>query len=354
MNTVRNSTLRLVCVLGLCFFQNTYSASVVAVSKAKALIKLNGGTNEGLAKGTKVCIVDANNKNVACGKIVKESADVSYLRVSKKQLKKIQKGMIATITEKKNLTKGTLATATDHRRHVKLGYLFTVLTPSTFKKVFFLAPEDKGTEALETTWQTASQGVLPVGAYMEFDLGIGEAMSMAFGLRYRSLSKAVVDSNYVAIEEFNNAYVSTTHNYSAFGVYFDFGFLRISNDTNSVALSITTGLDIDISNLSIQALREDEETEVATYQASMTTTSLRFGFGLDLFPSGPFGIYGGLNAMVPLAGKASVSKAEVLSDEITTARVGSEDEQIEDFTKAIDFKKSSVAFESVLSAYFAF
>ena len=223
--------------LTLCFAiflsSSVHAATVTAKSSKRRLVKIDEGAAAGFIKGAKVCIWNDAGKKVACGTVRRAKDNFAYLRVkSKKRLKRIKKGMevklykapgsdpTESIASKKN-------GGTDHRYNVKLGYVFTALTPSTYNKLTY-SPVS-GSTAQDSLWKSegaASSSLF--GFALDGEMGVGESMAVAFGLRYRLNRDFLAQSDY---NDVKTQYVDIKQTGSAIGLYSDFTFLDLDIGT---------------------------------------------------------------------------------------------------------------------------
>lgn len=196
--TKRLSTMNIYICLAMIFGLTTQAASaatVVATKPATSMVKIDAGTDAGVKMGDKVCVSDLSGKKITCGKVTKENPAYSIIKVSKKKIDIIKKGMTANVEngsastastetptpapilsqEKSKKKKVNGAVSADHRSNFKFGYIYTAITPNAYNKVFFQpGPEEEDGE-YPTAWQTKPNTGVPVGGYMEFALGVGRS-----------------------------------------------------------------------------------------------------------------------------------------------------------------------------------
>ena len=368
---------KLILSLTAVFFVNqiALAAKVRAISKKRSMVKVNAGVNKGYFKGAKVCIY-RKKKKVACGKVIKVKPTSSFVKVSKKRLKRIKKGMRVRLRSKarrkatemveEGIGKGKEAMAqsssgTDHRTNLKLNYFATILAPAVYEKITYAAPEiDTATNqevtSVDTLWQwqsdsTASLSILGFGAESEF--GIGKSMAISVGLRLRFYRDFIspADYNKTVPEQF----VETEISAQAFGLYSDFTFLDIAM-SESLFWRLSSGLDIDMSTVKLTATQKDDDssdtTEIASTESKLTVLSLRLGTNFNFMVLEPIGIVFGTNLLIPIT-TFSASASTENNDPNATSKLSGGDGQA-DLDAALDHRKAGFGAEVVLGAYFAF
>lgn len=351
--------------------QAAHAATVVATKPSTSMVKIDVGTDAGVKMGDKVCISDLSGKKITCGKVSKENPAYSIVKVSKKKIDIIKKGMTANVENGSTATTPTTAPApiltqersrnkkasgavsADHRSNFKFGYIYTAVSPNAYNKVFFQPGPEEEDGAYPTAWQTKPNSGVPVGGYMEFALGVGEKQWFDIGLRYRAHKVTGILTNYIDRAGYNSNYVSTSMNMTAFGLYFDYGFWRYSTPSNNFGFGISSGLDLDFAKIALKSKRENDA-EVAKLDSSLSTASLRIGLVSDLVAVQPFGLVAGLNLIVPLAEFGKKSDATVAADPLTTEKVGDEKARNEDLIESLDHQKNSFAAEIFISTFISF
>src|SRR5690606_11184165 len=85
-----------------------------------------------------------------------------------------------------------------HRTNVKIGYLFTAVSPTTYNNVLYDAPDSTTQTGLDSLWKKdAAISSSIIGFYGEGEFAVGNTYAVAIGLRYvsNSATNAVSDYN---------------------------------------------------------------------------------------------------------------------------------------------------------------
>jgi hypothetical protein len=366
----------LVCVAVSNASTKAYSATVIVTKPSTAEVKIDEGTDAGVTVGNKVCISDLSGKKITCGKVTKEFPAFSIVKVSKKRIDLIKKGMAAAVesapakvsaevsstapatqpaTSKRQTAKPKTPAqnSADHRRNFKLGYIYSAVTPNAYNKVYFNPGPEQDADAYETAWQTKKTSGVPFGGFLSFSLGAFDTHWMDFGLRYRNHKISGILTNYVNRGIYNSNYVTTSMDMTALGTYFDYGFWRYATPSNNFGFGLSSGLDIDMAKINLDAKRENS-TDVAELESTLSLLSLRLGMVADIVAVQPFGITAGLNILVPVAEFGKKNAATVTSDSLTTERIGNEDERANDLITSLNHQKNSFGLEVVVSTFITF
>jgi len=334
-----------------------FGASVTKKLNKRRIVKIDEGADSGFTKGVRVCFYTANGRRAACGKVVKSKETLSYVRISKtKFFKRIKTGFEARLYQKSSNTGATneVAGGGAHRNNVKIGYLFTAMSPTTYNNVLYDAPASTSATGLDSLWKKdiAVSGSL-IGFYGEGEFAVGDTFAVAIGLRYvsNSATNAVSDYNLSVSSKF----VESSQTGTALGFYSDFTFLDIAM-TPSFFWRMSSGLDFDQSTVEFKADQKTdagESTPIATYKSSITTASLRLGTNFNLLAIGPMGFILGANILVPLAEFGKSTTADVTDSQASQLSVGTEGAN-DDLANIIDHKKGSVGAQIYLSTYLSF
>jgi len=295
----RTSLLAFACCL--MFGETAAAQKVVRVMKERGVVALDVGTSAGFDRGAKVCIEARGNRVAACGDIVRAQANRSFVRIPQ-NIERIRRGMTAKLQEGSAKSTGTASTGGAHRRNIKGYYIFSAMTPASFNKLTYKAPEAAG--EVDSLWQVseaASNSLIGFGGEIEFP--ITNSLSLALGGRYRFYRGAVIEANYDLINRNDALFVEIEQAGSAMGLWIDTYFYDLKF-TDSVMLRFSTGLDIDMSEVTFKAERKNDNdaadiVTVAESTSSLGLASLRLGSHF-VFLLGPVGLSTSLNAVVPL------------------------------------------------------
>lgn len=97
MSSLANSIKYFIVLFAMIALSFSAHAATVAKTKKskKRVIIENIIPTDRFIKGEKACIYDEQNTEVACGKIVhiKEAGDKAYMKLSKKKIRRVKKGM---------------------------------------------------------------------------------------------------------------------------------------------------------------------------------------------------------------------------------------------------------------------
>lgn len=283
----------------LCAFSITSVASAATVrsvnsKRSRVIVTLDGTTTK---KGDSLCFY-ADKKEIECGEVsaVSKKSGTATVKVTKKNLRKIKKGMVVL-----NPNAGTrIAAGSSHAtRGTKVWFSWTpgIMTPAVFNSL-----EYSGADVPNSLWisdTTISSSFAGFGAQVGFSVG---SISVIPGFRYRIFNSDQVLSDYTP--GVNDPFVATTISATAIGIFADLAFLQIPIGS-SMGIFATGGIDIDMSTVNVKADKRDdtgrtEESTIASGTSSMNVISLRAGGGFDLVPFKPFGASIGLNVLIPL------------------------------------------------------
>ena len=339
MNSMRYIIIFFLLMFG--FSSDLYSATVIKVSKKRRKVTIDEGSEQGLSKKQRICFYKSSGKKVGCGKIVKVKKNKAYVKVSKKRIKKIKKGMTAAL---KGAKKSSNKIGNNPYR-LKVSYVLSAITPAAFQKVAFNEPA-AGETSVSSLWtQNGFNNKSFFGFGFEFDIPIS-TYSLGVGLRTRTYQEFNADSNYT--NDFTK-YAQVTQVGDSKGLFIDFNYLSFGS------ILLGSGLDVDLLSMTMQSavISEGDGSSSLFAEASgagITTISLRFRvqYFLD-FAS--FGISPSLTLMVPVSASPTgtyTSTEENFKDKLTDITPD------EDLEQSIALSKSSFGAEIYIGAYLNF
>ena len=356
------SKLLWLCCFIVFFASGAYSATVTAVRTEKGIVKIDEGVAGGFKKGVKICFFNEDKKRLGCAKVAKSTPDYSLIRIkSKKLLARIKKGMTAELQNGAGVeASGEVTVAegsSDFRNNLKLGYLFTAITPTKFNKLTYKAPSSASASGLDSLWEAesvTSRSLFSVIAEGEF--GIGASIALAIGLRYRMFGAYEATSDYNTDPTLIEKYVALEQESSSVGIYSDFNFLSIAF-TPSFIWNLSSGIDIDMPSVDFKATQKSDagsdSVDIASYKSSMTLLSLRLGTDLTYVLS-PIGlIIPGITLVVPLTSFGDKESATVNDPQAAMLSAGQEGGKA-DLIKSVGHVKNSFALEVLLGASIIF
>ncbi len=307
-------------------------------------------------KGDELCIYTSKNKKIDCGTVtVVKSTSVIVKLPTKKNIKKIKKGMLVNPATDEAATAaggakpGALAaTPKKERFNLWMGWSPTLMSPSTFNSVGYVAPT---TETPLTLWE-ADEAVAKtmIGAALQVGFPIGP-VALLPGFRYRMFVPSRVDTDYFPKKL--NPFVSSLTTATTIGLFTDVRYLNIPMGT-AFAMFATGGLDIEMSSLSFKSTKKDDtgataESPMASAESSVTVISLRAGGGFNLIPFRPFGASLGINLLLPVA-----EFGKKFSGSIEQTETKGIVEPGNDLKAAIGHKKNKFGLDAQLSILLAF
>lgn len=279
------------------FYSRQVDAGTVKdINSGKSLIVVDLDGDK-TTKGESICVYSTKNKKIDCGTVFRVKGSSAYVKfTSKKGLKKIKKGFRTAVVGEESSP-----SASDKNSGFKLWLSYTpgIATPAVYQNLGYAAPTS---EPPETLWEPDGKVTSSlIGFGLQASIAVGP-ISVIPGFRYRLYSPNNVDANYSIGR--GNPYVSTTTSATAFGFFAD-GILFDKAIGKTSSIYAGTGLDVDMSTVTIKAEKKDDtganlEGSVATATSNLTVISLRAGGGYNLVPAKPFGISAGVNILLPL------------------------------------------------------
>lgn len=344
---LRNLSITILCLL---FYQSLYGATVKRVIKKKRIVVIDAGKNEGLSKGIKVCFLKENGKKVACGRVRKVRKKVSFVRVNKKRLRRVKKGMEATFTVKGVETEESATeiassdSLSSKKTQIQVFYLITPMTPSKFQKLNYSEP----VSGAETMWD-------PSGDIGSANLGFGANVTFSIfnstigvGGRMRTYTTQEVEGYYQ--QNTPSQFVLMEQKASAIGFWIDYYYF--DTKMSLLSIQIAAGLDVDMTTVDLTATQGDDNTSennpIASGTSKATTLSLRNLINIYMDFDG-FGIGTMMNFLIPVAGTPTFSGSV---DDPNASNLGVE--PVSDLETSLDHKKASFGLEIMVHGYFAF
>ncbi|NRA65780.1 MAG: hypothetical protein HRU19_14920 [Pseudobacteriovorax sp.] len=328
-------------------------AATVHKKMKKGRIRIDEGKNNGFEKGKEVCIYAEDETEITCAKIIRAKNKRSYIKIRKKKtFRKIKKGMAVKLKEgisQEATAEGGELTPTPASRgtNIKVGYVLSPMTPSVYNALYYADPNETAVNTLWKADRTASLSL--AGAGIEFGLGIG-SFDLNLGFRVRQYKPFTIRANYTPNRSF---FSETDIQASSQGVWIDFTYLKLQRGTFSI--DVGTGIDIDISNVTMETRQKDDNdtTDTLLYEVTsdLTTISLRLlNLNLNFFFD-PIGFQLGSSVLLPVSASASES-ITVEDPQATSFLTGIEAE--EDVKQALNHRKNDVGFEFFVSTFYAF
>lgn len=327
-----------VFISAIVFPSKAFSGTVRGIISSKSQIAINPD-GETYSKGDKLCIFTAKNKKIECGKVVSIKTKYVVIKLpSKKNIKKIKKGMLvtpeaatdeqqdATTAEEQGVTTDEQPVATKRSPSPKLatpapnndkfslwmGWSPAIISPSKFNSVgYYATPSETPVTKLWELDEPIAKTIAGAAIQAAFPVG---GIAVVPGLRYRIFTPNRVDTDYTP--NVLNPYVSSLTTATAMGFFTDIRYLNVPMGS-MFGFFGTGGLDVEMSSLKFKATKKDDtgatpETTLASADSSITVLSLRTGAGLNFIPFKPFGASLGLNVIFPVAefGKKFSGKVE--------------------------------------------
>lgn len=320
----------------------TFGSTVEKINKKKGLLLIDEGKAAGLKPKTKVCIFESDGKKVACGSITKVKENKAYVKVSKKKIDKITKGMEVKLADGAD-AKDSGGSKTTYS-YVKGAYIISPMTTSSYQKVSYLRPDSNSVDTLWKPSETSSLSIFGFGGEVGLDLS---SMLIAAGAKIKR------HRDFTAVADYDNNpdnYVENNQVSQSFGVWLDAYWTSIS--LGSSKLDIGNGLDIDMSTMVLNAAKKSDagdESQIYKATSKITVMSLRTVASYKMFFD-PIGISADVNVMVPLVASGSSFSAEVTDGNTSSLTT----DPTEDLKFAVNHRKSSLGLEFVLGAFFAF
>jgi hypothetical protein len=338
------------------------AATVKSINKKKGTVVVEDVSEEdGFAADSTVCVYNSKGKKVGCGKVLKVKKDLAQVKFkSKKTLAKIKSGMEVRLKDGATATassggaaegEATVSTSYKGKKspfRIWASYSPALATPSVYNKLAYVRPD---TTSPETIWESNEVGSTSFLAFnFEFGIPIG-SFSLNPGFRYRSFTDSQIDADYSKTNR--DLFVRTEQSATALGVWMDFQYFRVPF-TPSLALSLTSGLDVDISTVKFVATGKDdsgtqEDVKIANATSNMTLASLRLGAGIDFMFVKSFGAHLGTTVMIPVF---EVSKG--FSGSAEDSNAAEMEDPKADLEKQLGHKKNSVAYELSVGLVLAF
>lgn len=302
--------------------------------------------NEVAENGDSICVYSAKNKKISCGSVVRVSDDSAYVKFfSKKDLKKIKKGFRTAVIGGGSAVADTSGKSSGFK--LWAGYMPAIMTPAVYNNLGYSAPSE-GTSTLWEPDSAVTSALFGVGLQGSFAVG---RIALIPGLRYRIFDTKNVDDDYNPGR--TNPYVSTTTSSTAIGLFTDARLFEKSVGS-MLAFYAVSGVDIDMSTVTIKSEKKDDtgataEASVASATSNLTVISLRAGGGFNLIPYKPFGVSAGINFLLPLLelGKKFAGSLEE-NESRGLAEPG------EDFKDKLGHKKNGFGLDVQLSVLLAF
>ncbi len=339
------------------------AASIRGVNRKKGVVVLDSGSEGGLKKGMNVCFNDSKGKQIDCGKIVSLKKKTSTVKLNKAaSARRLKRGMEAITDGEAAVASASSSKAgAKYRRNVKTMYIMTPMFPSTYQKLAYAPPPVTGDA--ETLWEPIGEPDISVmGFGAEVEMGIGATMSTAIGFRMRLHRDFASEADYIQRELTADGqkqaipeYVEALQTTSAMGFWADFYFYDVRFG-QSLSLRLGSGIDMDMSTVTVKATQKDDRADQATIGEFVTATSKLSVISLRLIPSlnffiDPVGFTLTPVVLVPLAAMGAAFSGENLDTH--AANLGGVD-PMEDLKAALGHDKGSMSLMITLSAFFAF
>ena len=150
-----------------CVLTNLYGASVTARSKKKLLVKIDEGGDTGFSKGLKVCFYNASGKKLGCGKIVSAGDSSSRVRVSKRTVRRLKKGVTAKLANIANSATAVVLAASENMK-LRFFYLLTPVQGYQINQLSYLPPGNLPAQSLWATTEVSKSSF--VGGGLDFEI----------------------------------------------------------------------------------------------------------------------------------------------------------------------------------------
>ena len=327
---------------------SSYGAEVKKLLKKSKKVVISEGKNTGFSKDQEVCVYDENNTEVVCATIYKAKKKKSYIKIKKKKIfKTIKKGMTISL-KNPEAAAAAMAGSTKPKAamNVKLGYVFTPITPSKFNVPSYSDPKGQTVNTLWTSDRVASLSLFGFGAEVGFGIGGSKAV---VGFKSRSYKGYTVKSDYT---DDPTHYAESTISASGFGGHFDFNYLIF--EFGNILVDFGNGLDFDLTSMQyIVDHKNDNDSDVINiYEVTSdsTTISLRTNLNVGYYFD-PVGIQVSTTLLIPLSSSVSDS---ISYDDATNEALLSGIEAAADIRQALGHTNSDIGLEMMFSAYWAF
>lgn len=335
-----------IAMLYLLFYQDLYAASVKKVLKKRRIVIINVGKNEGITKGTKVCFLKDSGKKVACGRVRKVKSKISVVKVSKKRIRRIKRGMEASYETGNSGTKvaSSSSNLSNKKTQVQVFYLITPMAPSTFKKLNYSEPQS----GAETMWESSGDvgsAYLGLGANVIFSM-FGKTIGA--GARMRTYTSQKAEGYYQ--ENTPSQYALTELEASSVGFWMDYYYF--DTKMSMFLVKVAAGIDIDMTTVDLTSTQGDDNTSdnnpIASATSKATTLSIRnlVNIYMDL---GGFGVGTMVNFLLPLYSTSSFSGSV---EDPNSSNLGVE--PVDDLDVSLDHKKAAFGLELMLHGYYSF
>ena len=292
----------------------TYAATVQKIIKKKRVVVIDTGKNDGANKGDRYCFYNTKNKRVACGKIVKANRTKSYVRVSKKRLRRIKSGYEARPREAAiaksnmaNFKSGPGAPTKGRGHNVKLVYSLGLL-PQTRYDLAGYSPETFVTRSI--VWekcQNIGEGncdeptpLSVLGGGGEFEYALSPSMSVAVGARFKIIETLSIDTSRFPNNQNPNEFVRSEVTGTGIGGWVDFYFLNINLFKNA-GIKIGGGLDLELASVEATGFLMDDNDpgkKEAIIEGTSSGMILSVRVPIDLYYN--FGSFGVGARIVPM------------------------------------------------------
>ena len=324
-------TLSFLLLINFSNSTNLKAASVTDLKKKRKIVVIDEGSANGFEKGLKVCFFRNMDKpKAACGRVVKVAKKKSFIRTHRR-FSKVKRGYYAQIKQGTNskatetrlnsINEGSIATNDSYSKDLsklnpkeatenfkvhnyKLGFLFLPNiageTPATYNLLKYNGALQQEGGSLWTNKgkysSIASDSIVnSFGLEVEFiDL------QLSIGGRYKSFNNYEISSDYSLVDV--NLHVNSSSSASAVGLYFVYGF-SLSNH-----LSLSFGLDIDRTTVSLDAYRYDdlssEKHNILSAKANNSILSARMQSQYEQYYD-PIGFHIGANFILPITSISS-------------------------------------------------
>ena len=363
----------LLVAVALVFSASAEAASVKSVKKRVLDVDLEEG--ETFEKGAEVCVFADSGAKVACGQVTKVKNSVMRVKLeASKKIKKIKPGMAVKSSESEESGSGSGEASADGSGSDKSdveekspkkeskrkpstnpfrivgAFAPAISTPSKYNKILYNPPVTGTTPVSLWTKDKPIKSAL-FGFDFSVAVPLGER-AIVPGVRYRAFTPSLIDSDYNPNQQ--NPYVSTEQKATSLGLWVDYDYLRLT-PTPIFALNFLAGLDIDMSTVTVKAVKKDDganappETVVVDLTSKLSILSLRLGVDTDLLFLKVAGGRIGLTFSIPVVAFGAKTTTEVGADE---AR-GLADET-KDVEASLGHSKNSFGLEAQIGGILAF
>ncbi len=339
--------------LVVCSSSAALGASVTAVNPKKKTVDVSLGEDESYEKGSSICFFSAAGKKIDCGRVARIKGTTATVSMKKsKKFGRIKPGLEGRSPDAAPAAEGSegaaMAAAGAPSKKPKFriwGYYSAALaTAFKYNKLEYLAPE--GT-APETLWKSDGTAA---SSMQTFNLQVGipiSSFSLNVGLRSQSLPATIVESDYVPPPA-RDPYAVTEISAKALGFWFVAELFQ-SALTQSMAFNVGTGIDVDMSTVTLKSTKKDDtagtESTIASATSKVTVLSLRIPVGIDYLFTSSFGAYAGTNIMLPLAEFGKAVSGGIEEAELRGAA--------DDTKTALGHGKNSIAYDIAVGAVLA-